>query len=138
MVAVHEHVSVEPVAPLDDLMGSGSSGRELSEADQKRFEGYAAEMLGALGLELDTPGTADTPRRFVQALIDATDGYEGDPKLVTVFPTECHADSSCDLAQIVEGPDPVLRSVRAPRAAVLRRGVSWATWRTSTSSASAS
>ena len=63
-------------------------------------------MFGALGMDLDTPGTADTPRRFVQALFDATAGYDGDPKLVTVFPTECHADSSCDLAQIVEGPIP--------------------------------
>ncbi|MGH2456609.1 MAG: GTP cyclohydrolase I, partial [Candidatus Limnocylindria bacterium] len=40
------------------------------------------------------------------ALIDATDGYDGDPKLVTVFPTECHGDASCELAQIVEGPIP--------------------------------
>lgn len=90
---------------LEDLL-QGSPRRVITEQEQSRFEGYAAEMLGALGLELDGPGTADTPRRFVQALIDATNGYDGDPKLVTVFPTECHADSSCDLAQIVEGPIP--------------------------------
>ena len=90
---------------LEDLL-QGSPRRVITEQEQHRFEGYAAEMLGALGLELDGPGTADTPRRFVQALIDATNGYDGDPNLVTVFPTECHADSSCDLAQIVEGPIP--------------------------------
>ncbi len=49
-------------------------------------------------MDLDTPGTAETPRRFLQAQIDATSGYDGDPKLVTVNPTECHGDASCELA----------------------------------------
>lgn len=108
MVATHEHLDSDTrtsLVPLDDLMGV-SPGRELTDAQRGRFEGYAAEMLEALGMDLNTPGTVDTPRRFVQALFDATNGYDGDPKLVTVFPTECHADSSCDLAQIVEGPIP--------------------------------
>jgi GTP cyclohydrolase I len=65
-----------------------------------------AEIFEALGMDLDTPGTADTPRRFIQALIDATKGYEGDPKLVTVFPTECLGGANCEQAQIVEGPIP--------------------------------
>lgn len=106
MVAVHQYETADihdALRPLDDLV-SGSPIRVITPEQREHFEQYTAEMLGALGLELDTPGTADTPRRFVQALIDATNGYDGDPKLVTVFPTECHADSSCDLAQIVEGP----------------------------------
>jgi GTP cyclohydrolase I len=108
---IHNHANgsasatLGSLSALDGLMGAGGV-RTISAAQQERFEGYAAEMFGALGLDLNTPGTADTPRRFVQALIDATDGYDGDPKLVTVFPTECYADSSCDLAQIVEGPIP--------------------------------
>jgi GTP cyclohydrolase IA len=102
----HTHTTTNTgLMPLDDLVGT-SSIRQITADEQTRFEGYAAEMFQALGMDLDTPGTADTPRRFVQALIDATDGYDGDPKLVTVFPTECYADSSCDLAQIVEGPIP--------------------------------
>ena len=80
--------------------------RTIDVADCRRFEGYLAEILGALGMDLDTPGTADTPRRYLQALLDATDGYEGDPKLLTAFPTECYGDASCELAQIVEGPIP--------------------------------
>ena len=80
--------------------------RPLSDADRRRFEGYLGEILGALGMELDTPGTVDTPRRLLSALYDATDGYDGDPKLLTVFPTECHGGANCDLAQIVEGPIP--------------------------------
>src|SRR4051812_28499360 len=102
MIATHEHPN-EPelgaFAPLDDLLGSGSA-RSISDTQRDRFEGYAAEIFSAMGMDLGTPGTADTPRRFVQALIDATDGYDGDPKLVTVFPTECYDDSSCDLAQV--------------------------------------
>src|SRR5215210_120404 len=100
MVATHESL-----IPFDDLLGA-SSARKITGEQRARFEAGVAEMFEALGMDLDTPGTAETPRRFVQALIDATNGYEGDPKLVTVFPTECHSDSSCDLAQIVEGPIP--------------------------------
>ena len=83
-----------------------SEHRMISDDERRRYEGYLAEILGSLGMDLDTPGTAETPRRFLQALFDATEGYEGDPKLVTVFPTECHGDANCELAQIVEGPIP--------------------------------
>lgn len=80
--------------------------RAIDPQQRERFEGYLGEILGSLGMDLHEPGTTETPRRFLQALIDATDGYEGDPKLVTVFPTECHGDASCELAQVVEGPIP--------------------------------
>lgn len=80
--------------------------RAIGADDRQRFEGYLSEILASLGMDLEEPGTMATPRRFLQALIDATDGYEGDPKLVTVFPTECHGGASCELAQIVEGPIP--------------------------------
>jgi GTP cyclohydrolase I len=71
-----------------------------------RFETNMAEMLTAFGANLDKPGTKDTPRRFVRALFDSTEGYDGDPKLVTVFPTECYGGASCELSQVVEGPIP--------------------------------
>src|SRR5262245_40093739 len=80
--------------------------RLVSDADRERFEASLAEILEAAGLDLHTPGTEEPPRRYHQALFDATDGYEGDPKLVTAFPTECHGGASCELAQIVEGPIP--------------------------------
>jgi GTP cyclohydrolase I len=89
---------------IDEILPSQT--RNISDEDRERFEANMAEIFGALGMDLDSPGTHDTPRRFVQALIDATNGYDGDPKLVTVFPTECHGDASCELAQIVEGPIP--------------------------------
>ena len=70
----------------------------------KQFEGYAAEIFVALGMDLDTPGTQHTPTRFLRAMYDATLGYEGDPKLLTAFPTECHGGPDCSISQVIEGP----------------------------------
>lgn len=81
-----------------------SPSREISVEQFSRFEGYAAEMFAAFGMDLDTPATADTPRRFVQALYDITSGYDGDPKLIKVFDTECRGGPDCRLSQVVEGP----------------------------------
>jgi GTP cyclohydrolase I len=78
--------------------------RNLSTAQVAKFEKYVAEIFGALGMDLNTPATADTPRRFIRALMDITEGYEGDPKLLKVFETECRGEPDCRLAQVVEGP----------------------------------
>jgi GTP cyclohydrolase I len=63
-----------------------------------------AEIFTALGMDVHTPGTEQTPRRFVRALLDSTAGYDGDPKLLTVFDTECREGPDCRLSQVVEGP----------------------------------
>ena len=39
-------------------------------------------------------------------MFDSTEGYEGDAKLVTAFPTECGGGADCELSQVVEGPIP--------------------------------
>ncbi len=78
--------------------------RRLSPEQLDTFEGYLAEMFTALGLDLGTPATADTPRRHLQAMIDITAGYEGDPKLIKAFDTECRGGSDCLLSQVIEGP----------------------------------
>ena len=78
--------------------------RRLTDEHIDKFEGYASEILSALGLDLNTPATKDTPRRFIKALFDATEGYEGDPKLLKVFDTECRGEPDCHLSQVVEGP----------------------------------
>jgi GTP cyclohydrolase IA len=78
--------------------------RSVSEEQIRRFESYVAEIFSAFGLDLDTPGTRDTPRRFVRALFDVTAGYDGDPKLLTAFETECSGGPDCQLSQIIEGP----------------------------------
>jgi GTP cyclohydrolase IA len=97
-----------PSRPASDPGGRADPlvprARSIRESDRRRYEGYLGEILGSLGLDLDTPGTRETPRRLLSALIDSTAGYEGDPKLVTSFPTECRGGASCEVAQIVEGP----------------------------------
>ncbi len=80
--------------------------RQISDAQFHKFEGYAAEIFSAFGMALDTPATKDTPRRFVKALFDATQGYDGDPKLLRVFDAECRGEPDCSLAQVIEGPIP--------------------------------
>ena len=79
-------------------------GREVGPEDWARYERYMREIFGAFGMELDTSGTRETPRRFLHALYDATAGYDGDPKLRTVFPAERPEGVEGRHAQIVEGP----------------------------------
>src|SRR5579883_415465 len=78
--------------------------RQVTDEQMEKFEHYVAEMFSAFGLDLNTPATVDTPRRYVRALYDVTEGYEGDPKLLKVFDTECQGGPDCRLSQIVEGP----------------------------------
>lgn len=78
--------------------------RRISEEQMQRFEGYMAEIFTAFGMDNDSPATAKTPQRFIRALYDITEGYEGDPKLLTVFGTECRGGPDCRLSQVIEGP----------------------------------
>jgi GTP cyclohydrolase IA len=78
--------------------------RHIPDEQMKKFEGYMAEIFSTFGLDLNTDATKDTPRRFIKALLDATEGYDGDPKLLRVFQTECHGEPDCHLSQVIEGP----------------------------------
>lgn len=80
--------------------------RKISDEQTHQFEAYVAEIFSAFGLDLNTPATKDTPRRFIKALFDATEGYDGDPKLLKVFDTECQGEPDCHLSQVIEGPIP--------------------------------
>lgn len=89
--------------------GAGLAGpdrRVIPEDRLKRLEECASEIFSAFGLDLATPATRDTPARFIRALRDITGGYDGDPKLITVFDTECRGGPDCRLSQVVEGPIP--------------------------------
>jgi len=88
----------------EDVSNMGMNNRHVSADRMRQFEGYVAEILSTFGMDPDTPATRDTPRRFLQAMYDSTDGYEGDPKLITVFDTECRGGPDCRLSQVVEGP----------------------------------
>jgi len=78
--------------------------RQIDADDWRRYEEYVAEILEAFGLAPDTPGTRETPQRFLRALFDSTAGYDGDPKLLTSFPAETFEPRAHPLGQIVEGP----------------------------------
>jgi len=98
---------MESHADPDDqefLMAMKLFSRQISDEQALKFEGYIAEIFSAYGLDLNTPATRETPRRFIRALFDATDGYDGDPKLLKVFSTECRGEPDCRLSQVVEGP----------------------------------
>ncbi|HVB65087.1 MAG TPA: GTP cyclohydrolase I [Nitrolancea sp.] len=82
---------------------SGPS-RQVSPEQMRTFERYAAEMLSAFGLDLDTPSTVETPGRFIKAMYDITSGYDGDPKLIKVFKGECRGGADCRRSQLIEGP----------------------------------
>jgi GTP cyclohydrolase I len=91
----YEQTSWDRVAP-----------RNVEPEEWLRFEQSMAEIFTAFGMDLETPGTARTPERFLRALYDSTAGYDGDPKLLTAFPTECRVSEDCFVSQIVEGPIP--------------------------------
>ena len=74
--------------------------RKISDEQLNQFEAHASEILSALGLDLNTPATKDTPRRFIKAFFDATEGYDGDPKLLKVFDTECRGEPDCRLRRV--------------------------------------
>jgi GTP cyclohydrolase IA len=83
-----------------------TTSREILPEEWLRYRGYVGEILTALGMNLDTPGTRDTPERLLRALFDTTSGYEGDPKLATAFPAEGTRLENGVLGQIIEGPIP--------------------------------
>jgi GTP cyclohydrolase I len=78
--------------------------RVISPEEWARYEHSIAEILTAFGMDLQTAGTRETPRRFLSAMFDATAGYDGDDKLRTAFPSERPHDVDGSHSQIVEGP----------------------------------
>jgi len=79
-------------------------GRTIAPEDWARYRDSVAEIFEAFGMDLETPGTRETPERFLRALFEATAGYDGEPKLQTTFPAENSSDSAARLAQVIEGP----------------------------------
>ena len=88
----------------ETIAWENATPRVVGDGDWKRYEGYMKEIFSSFGMDLDTPGTTRTPERFLRALFDSTAGYDGDPKLMTAFPTECNGGPDCRISQIIEGP----------------------------------
>jgi GTP cyclohydrolase I len=78
--------------------------REIAPADWARYRAAVAEIFDAFGMDLHTPGTRETPERFLRALFEATAGYDGDAKLATSFPAETTGAPDAIPSQVIEGP----------------------------------
>jgi GTP cyclohydrolase I len=92
------------VDPEEEVLWEVVRPRSVSVEQWDQFQRYVAEIFETFGLDLETPATSRTPERFLKALLDSTAGYEGDPKLLTAFPTECRGGPDCRISQIIEGP----------------------------------
>jgi GTP cyclohydrolase I len=92
------------VDPEDEVTWEVVRPRSVTTEQWDRFQRNIAEIFEAFGMDLKTPSTRRTPERFLKALLDSTVGYEGDPKLLTAFPTECRGGPDCRISQIIEGP----------------------------------
>ncbi len=80
--------------------------RTITAEQRTKFEGYVAEIFSAMGMEMGTQSTEQTPKRFINALLEATEGYDGDSKLIKTFGSECQSGNGCSIAQIIQGPIP--------------------------------
>ncbi len=85
-------------------MEKGKLRQPFSRPEEIKFEEYIAEIFSRLGMDVTLPGTQNTPQRWLRAMMEMTSGYEGDPKIETVFPGECPACPEEEMEQIVEGP----------------------------------
>jgi GTP cyclohydrolase I len=90
--------------PEETTSWESVAARQVDPDQWRKFESYMTEIFSAFGLDLNTPGTVRTPERFLRAMFDSTSGYDGDPKLLTAFPTECDGGPDCRVSQVVEGP----------------------------------
>jgi GTP cyclohydrolase IA len=78
--------------------------RTITPEEWASYERNVAAILAAFGMDLETPGTRETPRRFLRAMFEATAGYDGDEKLRTAFPSERPRGVDGLHSQIIEGP----------------------------------
>lgn len=100
-----EHLHVSNLVSDEQQFGepADEKRRQIPKEDLQKYEAYMSEIFSAFGME-KTSGTMETPQRFIRALHDITAGYDGDPKLIKVFSTECHGGPDCALSQVIEGP----------------------------------
>ena len=72
----------------DSAIGSTSQARRraIAESIAQRYERNLGEILTALGLDLDTPGTRDTPRRLLAAPGRCHRGLRGRPQAHHLVP----------------------------------------------------
>jgi GTP cyclohydrolase I len=90
--------------PIDRAI-QGSIGRGDHPASDERlrqFEDYVAEILVALGLDLDIPAIKDVPQRLVRALFNTSKSFG--PRAFEMLNTECRSGPTCRQVKVIEGP----------------------------------
>lgn len=91
-----------------------SEGRKLlSVKERMRFESYMAEIFSRLGMDLNSESCRRTPQRWVQALVDMTEGYNGDPNIEVVFEREW-LEVNLKQMQVEHAPPNILPYLRGP------------------------
>jgi GTP cyclohydrolase I len=84
---------------------SGLARPPLTEEERRRFEAYMGEIFVRLGMDLSSDACRRTPERWVKAIADMTEGYNGDPKIEVTFKRECvNCQDDVPTVQIIEGP----------------------------------
>jgi hypothetical protein len=76
----------------------GLRHRKIPPEDWLRHEGNMAEIFQAMGMELETPGTASTPTRFLRAMFDASEVWDAQS------PSSSMSNSRSALSSEKEGP----------------------------------
>jgi GTP cyclohydrolase I len=77
----------------------------LTTNEREKFEAYMAAIFSRLGMDITSQACSRTPHRWLQALVDMTEGYNGDPNIEVVFESECvNCKQDIPSVQIVEGP----------------------------------
>ena len=79
--------------------------RKIEPQQWQKFEGYAAEIFEAFGMDLDTPGTLTTPKHYTCERSSTHHlRVSGRPQAPHRLPTECHGGPDCSISQVIEGP----------------------------------
>lgn len=90
---------------MKDLLEAAACRKPLTDKERARFESHMAEIFGRLAMDLRSESCKRTPQRWIQALVDMTEGYNDDPKIEVVFKRECvNCAQDIPSVQIVEGP----------------------------------
>ncbi len=65
--------------------------RKITEEQIHKFEGYTAEILTGMGMDINTPSTQETPRRYIQALSKRPKGTTATPNCSRPLPPNASA-----------------------------------------------
>ena len=102
MTVAHSHTNGS--TPLADTTPwlAAAKPRSVDPEMRQRFENHLAEVFTALGMDLSTPRTADTPRRFLQAMFELVDAGLVDELFLTLAPQLAGRSDSIPRLSLVE------------------------------------